>query len=1106
MTALGLQFLDGLAAELFLAFLREVTIEAGVWGKAAYSAMARGYVEVNGNLLRDEEAGFHLGGGYAIGLEGGYGVDYFVGINFDNVRRFYIYAVDRITQEIVLELHRQLPPRAALLTELVELLLPICLHSAYDLGQKSVLGGIATPEQAVVPFLQAVAEGLQRWLMDKLSQLATRLISDRLDDALTQLYNGDLAPAQRDEVHASVDALIALIGAGRPDINLLADIIGHLLNIADALGELAGWQRSVVLLWTTVACAHAVRNISAEAGMGGSVLGFGAHVRAFHRPMPTVTPDIVQMEYAAVLGGSYTTVGFDDAVDYLTAVGLEPELRQRLPDLAQMLDLLTELFDLTVGDVVDFGLRGAMGAGVSDTDLYHKLRDFCRGQIEGVVLGRVFPILYAHATSPDALLYLDEVARPAFRLLSDFVFDRLDALAGNPTSLNDQAFLTSFGEALSVVIYKIFIRNLVVIDQVLSQAIYAGLAQGFGLLADQARSDAASILVTDTLDNIADYLPIPTPTPHQTAALQHFLGELFTAGQESFGPGVMSDYRLNRLREIKLALLESIGGQIDWTFDKNMLQTSLDNFTSCAFIPDEAALRQLVALQLDILADQATIALRRVPPALAALALALSAPSVAALEEAVRTQVQGLYTAWQNVLDGALALLTLAEEARARALEHLTAWQAALEEAETTLLSDALLDDIVEELQSRGQSNLESAADDLGLSGDLTDSLIDAFVSLTFPAAEAAFRPLLRAALDAIASAVGALATIIQAALSADEALTDFRDGLVNALTGPGVPAAFLVQTSIPGYAPFTALDGEDFEAVVGAEAVAAINAYLTTAWTEWAAEQAEEALAADYESQAEAADAPSAESDYLAQVGSGQATVHIASPLSLELDERTLWVYPPTVPVVATITAARASYLHPDTPRLFVALNGRPLDVSALGWQLDAGRARLSWQGTVNPLEHGVRAGLNVLELSVADGTDAIARALATFIVDLTAEGLSGPLVVRPDLSVFDTPGNDHHNTILETVVFEWQGGTSLDLTGWRLMDASGRRRYLFGTVTLTPGAIVTVHTGGDPANDDGEHFYWGRRAAVWNNRGDTVRLIDAQGVLRCSYVYPQP
>ncbi len=1106
---LGLQVLDGLAAELFLVFLREVTIEAGVWGKAAYSAMARGYVEINGNLLNDEDAGFHLGGGYAVGLEGGYGVDYFVGINFDNVRRFYIYAVDRITEEIVLEMRRQLPPRAALLTELVELLLPICLNSAYDLGQKTVLGTITTPEQAIVPFLQAVAEGLQKWLLDKLSQLADRLVSQLLDQTLTLLYQDQLSAGQRADVHASVDALIPLIGAGRPDINLLADIIGHLVNIADALGETDGWQREITLLWTTVACANAVRNITAEAGLGGTVLGFGAHVRAFHRPMPAVVPDLVQTEYAAVLGGSYPAIGFDDAIDYLVEVGLEPELRQHLPELVEVLDQLTDLFEITAGDIVEFSLRGGMGTGVSDTDLYLKLRDYCRQQIDGVVLGRVFPILYAYATADEALLYLDEVARPAFRLLSDFIFERLDALAGNPASLNDIAFFTSFGEALSAVIYKIFVRNVVVIDQVLSQTIYAGLSAGFGLLEDEVRSNATGVLVTDTLDNIADYLPIPEPTPDRVAALQAFLGELFAAGQESFGLGVMSAYRLNRLRELKLAVLESIGGQIDWTFDKDMLQTSIDNFTSCTFIPDEAALRQLVALQLEILGDQAAIALRRVPPALITLGLALTAPTVAAIEEGVRIWVDQLEQWWLAAQEAAAPYLALAAQAHERAREHLEAWEEALEDAEDALSADSLLDDIVDALESQGEANLQAAASAIGLGGPLTDSLIAAFVDGTFPAAEVAFRPLIRAALDAMAAATGALADVIAGALSADEAMTAFGDDLVVALTGGGTPAAFLVEASIAGYSPFTALTGSDFEAIVRAVAGDEVADYLSTAWTERAAAAADAAAAEGYEAQAEAEGADERRDDYLAEAGTGQVAVHIASPISLDLDGRNAWVYPATVPVVVSVTGARAGYLAADVPRLFVSLNGQALDVPALGWTVGDGGARLQWHGVLTPADHGVRPGMNTLEVSVADGTDHVARAMAVFIVDLAAEGLSGPLVVRPDLSVFNTPGDDHRHAVQETVVFEWQGAGDLDLTGWRLMDASGRHRYHFGPLALAAGTTLAVHSGGDPADNTvdagGGHVYWGRRAAVWNNRGDVVRLVDRHGVLRCSYVYPE-
>lgn len=75
--------------------------------------------------------------------------------------------------------------------------------------------------------------------------------------------------------------------------------------------------------------------------------------------------------------------------------------------------------------------------------------------------------------------------------------------------------------------------------------------------------------------------------------------------------------------------------------------------------------------------------------------------------------------------------------------------------------------------------------------------------------------------------------------------------------------------------------------------------------------------------------------------------------------------------------------------------------------------------------------------------------------------------------------------------------GAETVDLTGWTLSDtlahAGAPFTFTFPAFQLLPDATVAVHTGS--GTDDGQHLFWNRIDAVWNNAGDQAKLSDAEG-----------
>jgi len=109
--------------------------------------------------------------------------------------------------------------------------------------------------------------------------------------------------------------------------------------------------------------------------------------------------------------------------------------------------------------------------------------------------------------------------------------------------------------------------------------------------------------------------------------------------------------------------------------------------------------------------------------------------------------------------------------------------------------------------------------------------------------------------------------------------------------------------------------------------------------------------------------------------------------------------------------------------------------------------------------------------------------------------------IVVNPACSQFDAPGNDNRNKAEEYVCLTNKGELAVDMNGWVLRNEKGYT-YVFPSFVLEPGKSVRVHTGcGDDTETD---LYWCKSGtAVWNNKGDTVYLLDSDGNTVTTFSY---
>jgi micrococcal nuclease len=104
------------------------------------------------------------------------------------------------------------------------------------------------------------------------------------------------------------------------------------------------------------------------------------------------------------------------------------------------------------------------------------------------------------------------------------------------------------------------------------------------------------------------------------------------------------------------------------------------------------------------------------------------------------------------------------------------------------------------------------------------------------------------------------------------------------------------------------------------------------------------------------------------------------------------------------------------------------------------------------------------------------------------------GQVVIDPDCSQFDAPGDDRLNLNEEYVCFTNQGDQPVDMTGWSV-NKRPDTWYTFPEFILSPGASVRLHTGTEV--NTATDLYWGNSKAIWRNIHDSVYLYDAAGKL---------
>ena len=1097
--------LDGLALELFLAFLEEIVLEAGVWGRVGVAAMAQTHVDLTVSLANVDDAGIIAEAGAAAGLAAGTGWDFYAGARFTDVRRFYSRATHMVTKEAASQAREALPADLKWGAEVLELALPTALECAYELGQLAALQTLAPRERMVEPLLAAFADSLRTFLLGKATEGVPALLEpliDRLGAAILGEELGD----NLEEVRERFDALDGYIQAnlGREveleDVPVLG---GFIVDLADAAlpEESDRWRDAAAVLWTGLACLSGLdRPLAHTSASAGALGGVATSAQLIAFPPP---PSFVMDAYRDRLGRTVTEVQLGDAIDFLVDA-VAGVLGEVVPAAGIALDELAARFEVTVGELVGTGLTLTFGGDLTAIPAYTKVRDALEDWFERVLEAEVIPALRL-ALGPQSDDYVTEVAAPSLASLSTFVLVKLDALVGGIPADDESPFLDKLSAGCSAVAYRIFARNALFLDHVLFEHVLDSLERAFEDLETAVQADPGHV-IADTLRSQLPALHAGNPTllNPDVDAVTDLVATMAGIGRDAVGVRVWRQSRRDRLRRLKKDAVLGIEGDAAFQ-DRSAVEDLLSALVLCEHVPNEASLAELTELLGEVLVDVANVVVPRALSAWSTFLLRITRSIVEEIDRAARELLEALAAA----VDAALRELErwgrALQDAIAAAEQATIDLREALREIEDTLESNELRRTVKNALLAQGAAEAERFVRALDSDPDTEALGEDEAVTLAVGAFHLAFatvEPAIDLALDAAEAVAGRLADVISGALDAADALEAIvaavLEAALDALTG-GLED---LGVSLP--AELSAQDVAD--AISDALPTGLLLLLLDHAVAMSQANDralADQADAERRKAAAEDAHRLSLEEEAAAQPA-GPIRVVIGSPVAPPPDIGEAFVHGPEIPVLIRVEGTVPSFFSSGASRrVRLAVNGRDVPYRADDWV--PGPSGFEYREPLVFPEHGVEPGVNVLEVSVIDGLGAIIRHTAAFFVDPNAPSLRGTIEVDAALSVFDPPGDDHERSEQERVAFRWGGRRTLPIEGWRVQDHGGRHSYVFENVALDPGTAVVLHTGGDPGADTAIAAHWGRRAAVWNNReGDTVLLIDNAGFVRATFVVP--
>ncbi|MEM7119181.1 MAG: hypothetical protein AAF614_42580 [Chloroflexota bacterium] len=563
--ALGLNFGDflalaeqdpniqGVPAELLRIFLEESEVQAGVLGKAAFSAMAYANLVISGRLVATDDfpAGFTVAGEYGMGLKGGVGFQLFANIGFKDTGRAIRRTVDVLVDAAMTEMQAYVPDPAqreilSFFRAPAKMVLRAGFEVGYALAESAptfATDGGDLAERTV----QVLMEELQRFILEQLNTLGTLLFKRALAELNIPQKRWEDSKPQREH-------FAQLLRALPPDpfdvtdannVAYWAELVSAGIAVAVELGgdQLieASWVEPLTIMWSSVQLLFAITNrvssaLARVSFFGAVDVGANTNIPAFAGNLATddaPPPSLIREHINDRLGrNANDPITQDFIVEYLVSDVIIDKLVAEFPEIKPILNIVMGDDSSSFVEAAQTILRNASSFVDNQGNLDPQgtlevlslgMQAYMRDRVEDDLR----PLLIEIADEDENLvLYIDDVILTTFTFTVETVFQRIINYGfGNITGKQ------ALKEACSSICMKLFGRSLVVTYDVLMAFAMAEVSTQFANMAEEAdqpnglaeqlaqlinlqsEQDFIAEVMEDTLQIAAQvFTPLPDPT------------------------------------------------------------------------------------------------------------------------------------------------------------------------------------------------------------------------------------------------------------------------------------------------------------------------------------------------------------------------------------------------------------------------------------------------------------------------------------------------------------------------------------------------------------------------------------------------------------------
>lgn len=1051
-----------LALDIFNAFIDEIDIKAGVWGKASFAAMARGHLEIYGSLADPKKSGFVFELGGSVGLSAGTGWDFFAVAGINNPERFYTRTTDLITTEVITIARDKLPVEYYPVIELVDFCLPAVFQLTMVAGQATANAIVTNPESIAEPVVEALTKSFQRYVLRKLINAGQMLIEELINDMIEFITKDYLSDDQREQAKTKIEDFIGwLQDNAELDLDSFIEFSSQLTDFMVILlpDEVETWREPLAVMWCGLAITHVIDEIIEPISGSVSSVGFSVAGGLSEQDFElNNVPKIVLDEIEDSLGTRPTTLRLNTVVDYLSEGTIAPFIQEILPDLSILLELMEEHTGVTSGDFVSAILLGTVGGNIATSDLYKKFRSVLHSAIDGYIDKELLPDLKnVIPKNSQTHLYIEEVVEPSLLGCSNFVFNRLDGMIAGSI---DQLFVDSFRVGLSNLVYKVFARNVAVLGYLITNHVLNGLENEFKKLENDVKSDSEHLLVTFNSEAIKllSFQLVTDATADK--ASQQLISDLLSIAQKAFGKQTWTQERRERLRKLLLTALVGDNLEIDY---RN--HTELDKFFTgmleCNHIPNADASSHIAALITEITLEQIMVLIHYLPPALISYQLVLANDildqGIIKVKEAVEYIEKLAQDAWNNAEDFAKDVKRFVEAAK----QATNNFASQLTKIETQFKSSNLRNKILDDI---GKESTKDITTLLGAQ--------DAAIFIYYHT----IRQLIDIGLKAFGVIVGGLANVIEETLYASDLIRNVSFFIIEKIEKEIEKAFFIGHLDIPDWL----VPIDDMASIASkvfmsnSNIISGVNtAYINKNKKIYALSQKNVYKGKEEKSRL----VYRKNKNRLESIAGSNYSIKILSPLDLSNNKI---IYEMFIPIEIIIKGVNATFFeNNDFRRVFITINGTKIKYLPDQWKKTS--KGFIYKGNFQSGQKPIIAGINILECNLIDTEGKKVLSHVSFIVDPkpwsrlleTIElGYSGDHIILENTS--DQPIN------IEEWRIENMEGIILSLPNHTIMPREAIR--ILSDSTLAIGNDIVV----DMDND------------LLSNVGRSMFLLDSRNILR--------